>query len=172
MFLRFRHLYRGTIGFEDEPIAAELRRLARRLRNLDKFDQLPLDSAVVPFSRSQGRAFRAEDLDSPAGLARSTDHCGTYLAGGLVRRVRCVVCYLLHRSRRRAWSLSGQQLGELGEQFIHDGFHFIADDRQSEHGLGGFMELRDQRAKGIADSFLKRLGKLGPLGLKCAEFAR
>lgn len=30
----------GTIGFEDEPIAAELRRLARRLRNLDKFDQL------------------------------------------------------------------------------------------------------------------------------------
>ena len=28
-------------------------------------------------------------LDSPAGLARGTDHCGTYLAGGLVRRVRC-----------------------------------------------------------------------------------
>jgi hypothetical protein len=80
------------------------------------------------------------------------------------------VCYLLHRSRLRAWSLSGQQLGELGEQFIHDGFHFIADDRQSEHGLGGFTELRHQRAKGIADSFLKRLGKLGPLGLKCAEF--
>jgi hypothetical protein len=38
----------GTIGFEDEPIAAELRRLARRLRNLDEFDQLPLDSVGRP----------------------------------------------------------------------------------------------------------------------------
>jgi hypothetical protein len=170
LFLRFRHLDRGAIGFEDERIAE--RRLARRLRNLDEFDQLRPDSVGRPL-RLVARAELSSGierctggrLDSPAGLARGTGRCGPYVAGGLVRRVRYVVCYLLHRSRRRAWDLSGQQLGELGEQFIHDGFHSVADDRQSEDGLDGFTELRDQRAKGIADSFLKRLGKLGPLGL-------
>ena len=85
-------------------------------------------------------------------------------------QLRCcaaVACRLLAAVPRRP--RSPHQLVELAEHFVHDGFHFSADDGQSEHRLGGFTEFRNQRTKGIADGFLKGLGKLGPLGVKSAE---
>ena len=63
------------------------------------------------------------------------------------------------------------QLVELAEHFVHDGFHFCADDGQSEHGLGGFTEVSQSAGEGHRRPFSARgWGSLAHWDCKSAEF--